>query len=295
MQSDGNLVLYTFTMVSNCQKMADGNIGGGIGANALYDIGTVGFPSNMSQLAYIDQNSELHSYSSDNTQYTNTYTNIPGNDSQGNDISGASFANATAKTCETACNKNNLCAGFTFSDNVCYPKTSSMYPSGQKQINSNVDLYVRNKSPTNPPMGVPKTVINTDSITYQGYVAGGNFANKYGIAQVTSLQKKQLDQIQTKMNLLSNQITIMTNKYQSGTEDVGKQSIKYIDGISNYLTDLTKTNVNIVKVAGENSNGLNNIVKDSDIVVLKKNYDYLFWSILAAGTVLVSMNIIKKE
>jgi len=26
-----------------------------------------------------------------------------------------------------------------------------------------------------------------------------------------------------------------------------------------------------------------------------KNYDYLFWSILAAGTVLVTMNIVKKQ
>jgi len=29
--------------------------------------------------------------------------------------------------------------------------------------------------------------------------------------------------------------------------------------------------------------------------VLQKNYDYLFWSILAVGTVLVSMNVLKKE
>ena len=40
--------------------------------------------------------------------------------------------------------------------------------------------------------------------------------------------------------------------------------------------------------------GVDRILDDSDIVVLQKNYDYLFWSILAAGTVLVSMNIVKK-
>jgi hypothetical protein len=249
----------------------------------------------MSKLAYIDQNSELHSYSSDNIKYTNNYTKIPGNDSPGNDISGASFANATIESCISKCNTIPECAGFTFSNNVCYPKTSAMYPSGKKEFNSNFDLYVRNKSPLNPPVGVPKTVVNTDSIMYQNYVDGGKFENKYGISQATSVQKSQLEQLQTKMDLLSNQIISMTNKYQSGTEDVVKQSIKNVNGISNHLTNLTKTNVNIVKVSGDNSNGLNNIVKDSDIVVLQKNYDYLFWSILAAGSVLVSMNIMKNQ
>jgi hypothetical protein len=45
---------------------------------------------------------------------------------------------------------------------------------------------------------------------------------------------------------------------------------------------------------GIEANVIDNIVNDSDIVVLQKNYDYLFWSILAAGTVLITMNVIKK-
>ena len=36
------------------------------------------------------------------------------------------------------------------------------------------------------------------------------------------------------------------------------------------------------------------LLDDSDIAVLQKNYDYLFWSILATGTVVVAMNIVKK-
>ena len=42
------------------------------------------------------------------------------------------------------------------------------------------------------------------------------------------------------------------------------------------------------------SSSIENILSDSDIVVLQKNYDYLFWSILATGTVVVAMNIVKK-
>jgi hypothetical protein len=61
-------------------------------------------------------------------------------------------------------------------------------------------------------------------------------------------------------------------------------------GVEEYLTDLTKTRT---RVKNFNTN-TDNILKDSDIVVLQKNYDYLFWSILAAGSVLVAMNIVKK-
>jgi hypothetical protein len=39
---------------------------------------------------------------------------------------------------------------------------------------------------------------------------------------------------------------------------------------------------------------MDGIIRDSDITVLKENYNYLFWSILAVGTVLVTMNVTKK-
>jgi hypothetical protein len=39
---------------------------------------------------------------------------------------------------------------------------------------------------------------------------------------------------------------------------------------------------------------MDGIIHDSDITVLKENYNYYFWSILAVGTVLVTMNVIKK-
>jgi len=289
MQSDGNLVLYTFTMVSNCKKMADGNTGGGLGANALYNIGEVGIPANMSQVAYIDQNSELHSYPSSNTQYSNTYTEMPGNDSAGYDIPSAAFGNATIQSCESACNNNTNCAGFAFSNNVCYPKTSSMYPNGSRTLNPAVNLFIRGKNPIAPPIGAPSTVNNVDSISYQNYVNGGNIGNKYGLANATSTQKQQLDQLQTRMNMLTSQINQMTGKFDSGTNQAQTQSQANVQGIQDYLQGLESTNGQINNF----STNVERILSDSDIVVLQKNYDYLFWSILATGTVLITMNIVK--
>jgi len=291
MQSDGNLVLYTYTMTENCQKMADGNTGGGTGANALYNIGKVSVPGNMGDIAYIDQNSQRHVYPNTNTQYSKNYTSYTGFDSAGYDIPGAAYGNATVEQCQTTCNSNEECAGFAFSDNVCYPKTSSMFPNGARQVNSRVNLYTRNKEPIAPPVGVPGTVVNIDTIMYDNYQDGGAISNSYGLANATSTQKQQLEQLQGRLNMLTSQINGYTNKFSSGTDSLNNQSSKNMEGLGDYLKDYKKTNNNIKNF---NTN-IENILNDSDITVLQKNYDYLFWSILATGTVLITMNIAKKQ
>jgi hypothetical protein len=296
MQTDGNLVLYTNSQTSSCSasKSANGKTVGNSTTNALYQLENMGLKSNMGKVAYVDENSKIHAYPSNNIQYNTTYTTIKGIDNPGNDIAGAAFGNATVESCETACNNNNKCAGFVYANNtnVCYPKDSNMYPSGSIQMNSNTDLYTKNKNPITPPIGVPLTANNTDTNTFQNYIDGGSLDNSYGLANATSVQKKQLSQLQIKMNLLSKQISGLTTRFETGTNTAETQSKKNVKGIGNYLTNLNQNNT---KIANFPSSNIDNILGDSDIVVLQKNYDYLFWSILAAGTVLVTMNVVKKQ
>ena len=113
------------------------------------------------------------------------------------------------------------------------------------------------------------------------------------MADANSVEKQHLDQLQSRMNLLSSQINGLTNKFGLGSAMAEQQSYNNITGIDNYADNIKNTNKKIINVAGETSGNIQNILKDSDIVVLQKNYDYLFWSILAAGTVLVAMNIAK--
>jgi hypothetical protein len=293
MQSDGNLVLYTYQVTENCQKMADGNMGGGIGANALYELNAVGKSSLMSMLGFVDEDSLIHTYPASNETYANTYTTMNGNDSAGYDIPGASYGNATVEQCKTSCNNNSACAGFTFDNvnNTCYPKTSSMYPNGEIEINSNVDLYVRNKIPASPPVGVPNTTNNIDTILYGNYINGGQIQNKYGLSSLTTTQREQLSQLQTKLNLLSSQITSFTTKFENGAETAQDQAKKNVKGIKKYLEGIEKTNMK----ASNFDTTFERVLTDSDINILKENYNYLFWSILAAGTVIVSMNVLKNK
>jgi len=298
MQSDGNLVLYTYQMTTNCQKMSDGNMGGGVGANAAYNIGLTSVTGNMGKLAYVDADSNLYTYPDTNKMYNNNYITINGINTWGNDIPWAAFGGSTADQCKTACNNDAECAGFIYqtTGGVCWPKTSNMYPyGGPVGQNQDTNLYIRSQMPISPPLGVSQNTTNTNSVTYQNYRNKGGIGNEYGLANATSVQKQQLQQLQSRLNLLSKAISDLTSNFQSGTIYAENQSGKNVTGIQDYLEDIKTTNVKIGNVANQTSGNIQNILNDSDIVVLQKNYSYLLWSILAAGTVLVSMNIVKKQ
>ena len=82
----------------------------------------------------------------------------------------------------------------------------------------------------------------------------------------------------------------LTNRYGTNTQDLQQQSLTNEKGLSNYYKDIKTTNNKI----GTFDTNVDNIMNDSDIIVLQKNYDYLFWSIIAVTTVIISMNIVKK-
>jgi hypothetical protein len=302
MQTDGNLVLYAYQMTTNCQKIGD-KMGGGVGANAVYDIGMTAVDKNIGQLGFIDEDSNLYTYPSSNHKYSNSYNKIENIDAFGNDIPGA-FRGATVESCKKACDSNPNCAGFVMNKDVCFPKNSGMYPfGGIGNFNSGIDTYVKGKQPSTLPNGVSQNTVNINTVDYQNYINKGSVGNEYGLPAFTSVQKQQLAQLQTKMNMLSNQITDLTNKFQTGSIDAGKQSDQNASGMNDYNKDLDTINNKISQIAGITPEGvesmttreIQNILKDSDIVVLQKNYEYLFWSILAAGTVLVSMNVARNQ
>ena len=293
MQSDGNLVLYTYTLGSNCSKMADGNTGAGAGGNALYGFAKTSIPGNMGKLAYIDENSKLYNYPSNNVELVNNYSKIPDMDSGGHDIPGAAYGNSTVDQCTTTCNSNSECAGFSFYQGVCYPKNNTMFPSGTINMLQGCDTYIKNRQPKTPPIGVPNTTGNTDTVTYQNYLRGGEIGDKYGLSNANSLQKQQLSDLETRLNQITSQINKLTSHFENSGSLIDDQSTKTIQGSEEYVNDMDVTNKKI-KFLSKDKN-VDRMLDDSDISVLQKNYDYLFWSILAVGAVIISMNIVKKQ
>jgi hypothetical protein len=297
MQNDGNLVLYTSTKSLGCKTQNNRNVGVN-GFNYVNKITQEGIPSNMGKLAYIDSNSDLHSYDKNNNQFLSSYYKLGSHiDTPGNDIPNASRVNVSLEECEEACNSTDQCAGFTYSTSSqsCVAKNNNMYPyGGTSNYNPNMDLYIRNQKPKILPVGVSKTTNNIDTTMYQKYINGGSFDSEYGMAKMTDTQRQELDQIKGRMEILSDKIHKLTNKFQNGSSDANRQSERNISGIQSYYSLLNNTNDKIDVIKSDTTGGLENILKESNIVVLQKNYDYLFWSILAAGTVLVAMNLGKR-
>ena len=91
--------------------------------------------------------------------------------------------------------------------------------------------------------------------------------------------------------MITSEINKFTNQFEEGGTKIDNQLISNIPGTDGYLKDLDITNTQIKNF----TSNIDRILDDSDIVVLQKNYDYLFWSILAVGTLLISMNIVKKN
>jgi len=311
MQTDGNLVLYTNEKTSACSTTSKGYKVGGQGINALYSVSPPPFKQNVGKAGYVDEENVLHEYDSSNLKLTNNYTKFEKSDAYGNDIPGAMYGNANIEGCKSTCDNNKDCYGFVFdnTNKVCWPKTSEAWPNGGKfRSLSYLDTYVRGKEPITLPSGASKDIVNIDSVQYQYYLKGNRPDGKYGLANATSAQQQELDQLQNDMRDLANQVASITGNFGEGTDNAQGQSSINTASIDQSLAEQQATenkiaNSNSVSTSAttpstrpitetfKTNDNLDRFLKDSDIVVLQKNYDYLFWSILAAGSVVVAMNI----
>jgi hypothetical protein len=168
-----------------------------------------------------------------------------------------------------------------------------MYPNSARQPNTNTDIYIRNKVVQPLPAGVSSLTQNIDTVQYQNYVSsgqqvGGNMNN----LKINSVQKAKLEQLQTKLQLLANKIVNLNGKLNLSDIKVTSQSAIDTLQLGKYLNQYKKTDEKINSYNSAVNTNVQNILNDSDIIVLQENYKYMFWTTLAVGTVLLSMNII---
>jgi hypothetical protein len=298
MQTDGNLVLYTFQ--SNCGTIANnGNkFFGGVGANPIYDIGSTGIKSNMGSIGYVDPNSELHTYPSTNIKYSNKYSSILENTNiKGNDITGASFANCSdVNECMTACNKLDNCSGFVYDTTgntpVCNPKkNTTFYDSNLMESKMKANTYIRDKTVIKPPTGINNVVNNIDSIRYDNYVKYKKNNLNFGLTSLNSVQQKQLEQLESRLEQLSEQLKGYTKNLYKVNSDLTVETNATTKKFSEHVNNITSINEKI-NTFGTNNN-IENILKQTKVTTLQENYSYMFWSTIAVVTVLVAINIKK--
>ena len=292
MMPGGDLQLNTTTKTSSCSTVSGKNVGGQ-NANAVYQMTQQGYKSAIGQVGFVDGDSVLYTYPSSNTKYTNEYNKIDNMNSIYNDLTGAAFSNATVEQCKSTCNQTADCAGFVFDNqnSVCWPKGSGMYPVGNTQIQTGIDLYTRNKGPIQVPFGSLDTVANIDSVQYNNYKkSSSDPPTSTGIASATTYQKQELSQLQDQLNLLAASIANYTDQFTSESININQQSTNNAAGLSDYLNNMVKTTVDIHNEK-RNLTNINNIEQQVNLQTLQHNYQYMFWTILAGAAILIIINM----
>jgi hypothetical protein len=298
MQSDGNLCLYTSLPGKTCITLKDGTQGGDVGNNALYALDEVGNKSKVTNIMYVDENSSLYSYPSQDVNLTTEFTKMTDYAVNGNDLSGTngSCINSSVENCKTKCNSNKDCYGFTYyaKDNNGWFKGKGMNP-----VASNPDMkyetYVKNRGVYKEGfVGYNRPVTNISSVKLKTY-DNSNYDINY--KNINSLSGKTLheddaavldtenrinhltDTINDVNVSLKNKINNLNNQSSINSSTIPVYSKKYYDIINNESIELSKS-----------INNINGIVEDSKIVVIQKSSMFVFWCIL---TILMSIILIR--
>lgn len=318
MQQDGYLSLLMCYKSTGCKPTSYGE-GGGEVSNAVYKLPVVGNKSLIGKVGYVDENAVLHEYPSSMIGKSIEYNLMKNTNSWGNDIS--LTQNSDPSKCKVDCNNNPNCFGFVFDNNNdnCWLKNSSVYPQGtfiNKESGS--DLYIRKPQVYNN-SSCSKQMNPINSIQYKNYIkgnemnletnCGAKLVNEIDKAKLTSAEN-QLDgisqQISSKSNILDNTTYNINNKITTDYGDM-KDNLKDYQNIKGKIYNILNpnsldksneiiinNNINSLMESMLNMEDIDAMVSDSDLNVLKNNYQYILWSIVALTAIIITINTLKK-
>ena len=302
---DGNLQLntskgaITVSNTPNCKKLFNSDYyGGGQNTNAIYSISPTGNKSILNDIYYVNPNSELFSYPSENIVTSTNYTTFTNYDTPNNNISAS--INGTLDQCQTSCDNNNNCAGFVYdnSSQSCSLKTNEMWPNGSETAisSSNRNIYLKNNSIINPPKGIPITTNNIDAITASNYGPVKGLVSETNKEILLQKEKQIIYSNLQQIEYLESQINSLAQQLEESNISLGDKNIN----IYNQSAKDREALIQMLNVYGDIMNQkevtpISGILNDSNIVVKQKNYSYILWSIVAISLILFTISVIHKK
>ena len=309
MQTDGNLVLYTSESIPGCKVINDKTYGGPW-VNAVYELDGVGNKATLGNIGYVDSDSNLRPYPESMVKFTNDYQIYQQTDLAGNYISNTSELDQNA--CQTSCNNNLDCAAYIYNtkSQACFLRNST---TGNRQQHNDGILGIRQKQPINSKNCSDK-IINIDTIQYDNYKSGDKMTSDTQCRQsiISSEEQKMHDNILSQLNILGNDIVLkmekLYNQHNNNFKELNINSEQFKKDLEKYkLTNLRiQKSINGLQNFQSNNiegmqnlsnsldfNDLNEMLSDSDLRVLKENYSYILWSILAVGILTITINTMK--
>jgi len=297
MQTDGNLVLYSSKANPGCTTKNDKTYGGAW-VNAVYEFSEQGNPAVMSKLGYVDSNGTLSEYPAELIGKSKNFITVPNYDTPGNDFGGMPMQNENTDNCKKVCADNDNCAGFVFdrSNNNCWLKDSNMFPKAPRYENSNIDMYIRMPKIDND-NSCSKNIVPIDSVSWDRYNKSGKnmtLDTTCGLAKVVEPSIQTTNEMKQKIADLASKIVEKINSLASSSTQLNDEMDKTKNELVKNMDKYKKINEDFSKESAIYAVNINGVLSETDQQVLEQNYNYMFWSILAIGIIIIIMNMKKK-
>lgn len=215
-------------------------------------------------------------------------------DSIGNDISSGS--GLSIEQVKQKCIDTPGAAGFVMNNGNYYIKNRNMWPRGKRQLNPNVQLYVRNTSVINN-NSCSNIVDFSTQQNINGYLNSGETMSESRQCSLGLISQRDTAYINTQYQKLNNILNTMRTKIEALTKtdvNLNKKLLKEYRVLKDNLQKYENT-YREIKRANDASNGIYaTLEEDSKLQMLSYNSKYILWTILALAVTIVTMKIIKQ-
>ena len=313
MGADGKLVLNTSGYASSCKVNATtGVMEGGLNSAALYKVNTAtdNLFTYLGKLFFINEDSSLKTYPDTNKKLSSDYIKVANyntqvdTDSLKYNLTGDYSSYNTLDSCKTACNGKPDCYGYSYTESnsnssgVCNLKGSKITNDTGGPSVAGTDLYVRKETYKTKPLGISNTISSVFSTQKQNYAYDNSNANvsaSYGVSTLVPDKRAQLSDLQNQLDDLQSQLDNYSgsnsNSNNSNSNNSNSNTGSNLNTIDDYLKEIQLNEKEISAIQSVKNSNLDNMLQDTDLVVLQENYKYLCWSILAATSVLIYVNV----
>jgi hypothetical protein len=246
---------------------------------------------NLGDTFHITDNLTTKQYPSHMIKDGTEFQNVGRYDSYGNDIvsgSGLSLEQIKQKCLDTPGS-----GGFFKSGDSYWIKNKNMWPRGNRQYNSNMELYIRLPSVVND-ISCSNEVRPTTSTNIMGKSADGMMSpnTKCALGIISDREKEAINKQYLKLNLI-------LEKIHKKIVELSAEDIKLNKGLlSEYK--LLKQRLNKYEEVYEEIKLNKNLIQqnsameeDANLNMLSYNKKYILWSMLAIGVTATAMKIMK--
>jgi len=139
--------------------------------------------------------------------------------------------------------------------------------------------------------------VNIDSSQWKNYVKKSGYMSPSSTCDLSTAIMSSSTQsvaIQNQIISTAKQIVKILNDLNKKSDSINNKTGLNTNMIQANIQKYNDVIVEMSEFTDVRENNISNIVKESDIKVLQENYGYMFWSILAITTVIVTMNVMRK-